>query len=139
MSKVVTILLVSTLLAGFSSAGAENTEDSTIVDGDAHQVVFENDHIRLLQVLASPGHQSAMHSHPASLVISLGTGRVRLTSPDGSQQILDFRPGTFFWVESAAHSWELLAGEVNAMAVEVKSAKTAAADQTGDKEAPSGR
>ncbi len=139
MSKLVTSLLVSALLVGLSSAGAESIEDATIADAEAHQVVFENDHIRLLQVLAAPGHQSAMHSHPPLLVISLGTARVRLNSPDGTQQILDLRPGTFFWTDGVVHSWELLAGEVNTMAVEVKAAKTAAADHTGSSEAPAGR
>ncbi len=139
MFKLVTSILVPAILIGLTPASAEDIEDSTIADAEAHQVVFENEHVRLLQVLASPGHKSAMHSHPASLVISLGTARLRLTSPDGTQQIFDVRPGTFFWDDGAVHSWELLAGEVNAMAVEVKSAQTAAVDQTGSQEAPAGR
>ncbi len=126
MSKLVASLVVSSLCLGLSSAGAQSVQDATIADPEAHQVVLENEHVRVLQVLAAPGHKSAMHSHPPAVVISLGTARVRITSPDGTQQILDLRPGTFFWTDGTEHSWELLAGEVNAMAVEVKSAKPAA-------------
>ena len=71
-----------------------------------------------------------MHSHPPFLLVSLGTTRVRFTYPDGKTQILDLRPGTLVWLDGVEHSWELLAGELNVVAVEVKSAKAAKAAKT---------
>ncbi|MGH9464536.1 MAG: hypothetical protein ACRD0X_02750 [Thermoanaerobaculia bacterium] len=126
MSKLVSLLSMALMLSGLATASAQMSPDSTVADPEVHQVAFENDHVRVLRALASPGHESAMHSHPPGLVISLGTGRVRLTQADGTQQILDVNPGTIFWIDSIEHSWELLAGEVNVVAVEVKAAKAPA-------------
>jgi len=66
-----------------------------------------------------------MHSHPPMLVVSLETARVRFTYPDGKTLIQDLRPGASFWIDGVEHARELLAGEVNIVAVEVKSAKAA--------------
>ncbi len=125
MSKLVSLLSLSLALAGAAAGSAQTAPDATVVDPDVHQVVFENDHVRVLRALASPGHKSAMHSHPPLLAVSLGTGRARFTYPDGTQQLFDLTPGAFFWIDGTEHSWELLAGEVNVVAVEVKAAKVA--------------
>jgi hypothetical protein len=98
--------------------------DSTIVDPAVHQVILENEHVRVINARAAHGWKSAMHSHPPMLVIVLGSGRQKVTWPDGSTQIVDLNPGTVVWQDNAFdHSWELLAGEVDVMLVEVKSAK----------------
>ncbi|GAA3222036.1 hypothetical protein [Actinocorallia longicatena] len=96
---------------------------ATIVDPDAHHVLFENDHVRVVQARASRGWASAMHSHPPMVVVNLGTGRQKVTWPDGTTQIVDLNPGAVVWQEeSFDHSWELLAGEVDVVLVEIKSA-----------------
>ena len=127
MSKVRAFLVGASLCVAAAAASAKTIPDSTIVDPDVHQVVLENEHIRVLQGLGSAGRKSPMHSHPPLLLVSLGTARVRVTYPDGKTQILDLRPGTVFWIDGVEHSWEILAGEVNVVAVEVKSAKAAKA------------
>jgi hypothetical protein len=100
-------------------------EHATDVDPDAHQVLFENEHVRVIQARASHGWASAMHSHRPMLVVNLGTGRQKVTWADGTTQIVDLDPGAVVWQETAfEHSWELLAGEVNVVLVEVKSADT---------------
>lgn len=106
---------------------AQEVQDATIAAAEAHSVLLENEHVRVISALAAPGHISPMHSHPPLVIISLGTARVKFTDPDGSEQIADFRPGMVVWREgSLVHSWEVLAGEVNVIAVEVKSARAAA-------------
>jgi quercetin dioxygenase-like cupin family protein len=127
MSKVRACFVVACLFAGAAVASAQTPQDATVVDGDAHKVALDNEHVRVLQVLASPGWKSPMHSHPPLVLVSLGTGRVRMTYPDGKKEIFDLRPGSIFWLDGIAHSWELLAGEVNVVAVEVKAAKAAKA------------
>jgi hypothetical protein len=102
--------------------------DATIVDPAVHQVVFENDHVRVIDARAAHGWKSAMHSHRPMLFIGLGSGRQKVTSPDGKTQIVDLNPGTVLWRDDAfEHAWELLAGEVHVLLVEVKSANAAAA------------
>lgn len=125
MSKLVSPLSLSLVLAGLAAVQAQTAPDATVADPDAHQVVLENEHVRVLRAMAAPGHQSPMHSHPPLLIVSLGTGRARMTLPDGTQQIFDLSPGMVVWIDGAEHSWELLSGEVNVVAVEVKAAKAA--------------
>jgi hypothetical protein len=104
-------------------ASAQKPQDATIVDPDAHQVLFENEHVRVIHARASHGWGSAMHSHPPMLVVNLGSGRQKVTWADGTTQIVDLNPGAVVWQEDAfEHAWELLAGEVNVILVEVKSA-----------------
>jgi hypothetical protein len=127
MSTLRALLVGMSFCIGAFAASAQTLQDSTVADPDVHQVVLENEHVRVLSAMAATGWKSPMHSHPPLLLVSLGTGRVKMTLPDGKKQILDLRPGTVFWVDGVEHSWELLAGEVNVMAVEVKAAKAAKA------------
>jgi hypothetical protein len=81
--------------------------DSTIVDPDVHQVVFENEHVRVIDARAAHGWKSAMHSHPPMLVIGLGSGRQKVTAPDGETQIVDLNPGMVVWRDDAFnHAWD---------------------------------
>ena len=129
MSKLVRLAVLAVLSLVAASAGAQTAQDALVVDPDVHQVMFENDHVRVFRAMASQGAKSPMHSHPPLVIVSLGTGRVRFTLPDGEKQVLDVHPGFVLWIPGTTHSWELLAGEVNVVAVEVKAAKAAMAAQ----------
>ena len=125
MTMFRSFLVAAACCAGVAAAHADSIPDSTIADPELHQIVLENEHVRVLQGLAAAGRKSPMHSHPPFLLVSLGTARVKFTYPDGKTQILDIRPGTLLWLDGVEHSWELLAGDLNVMAIEVKSAKAA--------------
>lgn len=122
MSKHNFIVALVAAFAVQTPVYAQQVQDATVADPTAHSVLFENEHVRVISALAPAGYTSPMHSHPPLVVISLGTGHVRFTQSDGSQQVATFRPGTVIWSDGGAHSWELLAGEANVIAVEVKSA-----------------
>ena len=108
---------------GFALA-ADEIRDATLSDPDVHQVVLENEHVRVFEAMAAPGHKSPMHSHPPLVIVSLGTARARITGTDGKSQILTLRPGRVIWLDGGAqHSWELLSGSLDVVAVEVKAAK----------------
>jgi hypothetical protein len=117
---------MGTSLSKETPASGQKPQHATIVDPDAHQVLFANDHVRVILARASHGWESAMHSHPPMLVVNLGSGRQKVTWGDGTTQIVDLNPGTVVWQEDAFdHAWELLAGELNVILVEVKSAASA--------------
>jgi len=137
MSKLVRSMVLVGLSLGAAATGAQ-APDATVADPEGHQVVLENDHVRVIRAIAAHGYKSPMHSHLPLAVISLGTGRVRFTTPDGKKQILDVYPGMAFWGDNVQHSWELLAGEVNAVGVEVKAAKGAPAPAKPSGGAPAG-
>lgn len=125
MSKFANLMFVTTLLIAFAPVSAQEAgeiQDATIAAPGAHAVEFENDHVRVISAIASAGHKSPMHSHPPIVVVSMDTARIKVTNADGSQAIVNFRPGTVLWLDETAHEWELLAGEINVIAVEVKAA-----------------
>lgn len=115
--------VLSFLLGVVLLAAAQRAKDAVVVDTDFHNVVLENDQVRVLEGRASHGRKSPMHSHPSLVLVSIGSARAKLTLPDGKTTILDLRPGQVLWLESPEHSWELLAGELHVVAVEVKSAQ----------------
>ncbi len=123
MSKLVAFLSLSLFLTAFAATQAQ---DPVAVDPVVHQVALENDHVRVFRGIVAPGHQSPMHAHPAMVVVSLGTARLRFTMPDGAQPILDVTPGQILWLDATVHSWELLAGEMNVVAIELKGVQAAA-------------
>ncbi len=109
------------------AAFAQSAPDAVAVDPTHHQVFLENDHVRVFQVLASPGARSPMHSHHPLVFVSLGRARLQMTAPDGSKSIFDTHPGQVAWFQDVVHSWELLSGETEIIAVEVKAARQGSA------------
>jgi quercetin dioxygenase-like cupin family protein len=116
LSFVVPLLLLS------SVAGAQGPRDAVAVDPTHHNVLFENDHVRVFRALASPGARSPMHTHPPFVFVSLGTGRLRLAPAGASPVIFDVHPEQVLWLENAEHSWEMLSGQAHIVAVEIKAA-----------------
>lgn len=129
MLKARALLIVASLCTSLTATAAD-IPDAVVIDPDVHKVVLDNEHVRVLAAMATAGAKSPMHSHPPLVLVSLGTGRVRFTLPDGKKDMLDLRPGTVLWVDGAQHSWELVSGEINVVAVEVKAAKAAKAAKT---------
>lgn len=116
--------LAGALVTCFSAAAfAQGTGDAVSVDPDVHHVILDNEYIRVFDARASRGTKSPMHSHPPTVLLSVGTARARITTPDGKTTIFDVNPGQVVWLEGVRHSWELLAGELHAIGVEIKSAQ----------------
>lgn len=110
------------------SASAQKAKDAVIVDPKVHNVLFENDHVRVFEARASHPAASPMHSHPPFVFIGLEVARVKMRLPDGKSVMLDVYPGQVMWAgDGMEHSWELLSGNVRVIAVEVKSAQKPAA------------
>ena len=127
MSRVRALFIGASLFVGVAAASAQTAPDGVVIDSDAHQVVLENEHVRVLHA-----RRAAWKEKPDAFPSALPPRghrecprQVRLS--DGKTQIFDINPGTVLWVDGVEHSWEILAGEVNGVAVEVKSAKAAKA------------
>lgn len=116
-------LVLASAISG--QAFAQAVDDAVSVDPDVHNVILDNEHIRVFDARATKGTKSPMHTHPPMVLISLGKTRFRMTTPDGKATIFNLNPGGVHWVVDARHSWELLAGELHAIGVEIKSAQKA--------------
>jgi hypothetical protein len=126
MMRVLMLAAMAGLCPGASALAADRAGNAVVVDPDSHVVVFENEHVRVIENFSGMGKSSSpMHSHNSMLVISLEKTRLKMTVPGEAPFILDLRPGQVLWLDDAEHSWEILAGQLHAIAVEVKSAAKA--------------
>lgn len=116
-------VVISFVVGAVLVVAAQRARDAVAIDPDVHNVVMENEHVRIFEAKAAPGRKSPMHTHPTLAVISIGSARVKLTLPDGKTSMLDLRPGQVLWLENPEHSWEMLSGDLHVIAVEVKSAQ----------------
>jgi hypothetical protein len=119
LAAIAILLSIPPLAAG----RALPPDDAVAVDPDVHRVIIENEHIRVFDARASRGTKSPMHTHPPMVLVGIGKARFRMMLPDGKPQLFDLDPGQVRWVQDARHSWELLAGELHAIGVEIKSAQ----------------
>jgi|GEM_PF-4514163 len=121
MNKLFLAVTIAMLALGHIQA-AEHSREAVQIDPDSHQVVFENEHVRVIENLSSAGKTSPMHTHGSMLIVSLDLARLRVTLPGGESSIVDLRPGQVMWTDDPEHAWQLLAGQLHVIAIEVKSA-----------------
>ena len=100
----------------------ERPPDATEVDPEGHRVVFENDHVRILEVRGDTGTELPLHSHPPRVVVAIGPYRIKSVDLDGVETVIDRRPGQASWIEDEHHSAKVLIGPTHVIEVEVKSA-----------------
>ena len=97
--------------------------DSTTLDPLGHRVVFENDHVRVLEVRSESGANLGLHSHPPRLVVAIDGYRIRSTDTAGTVSVVDRRPGEAVWIDEEVHSAEILIGPTHVIEVEIKAAR----------------
>ena len=113
-------LVVAFLLGAGVHALTQGSRDAVALDPTHHHVIMENPRVRVFEVLAAPGDKSPMHTHQPLVLVSFSKARLRMTTPDGKSSIFDLNPAQVLWLENVEHSWELLAGQVHLVAIEVK-------------------
>ena len=67
----------------------DQIDDIVKISPDVHQVLFENDAIRVLEVTVKPGAKVPMHTNPENVNYIVKPGTLRLINPDGSSMELD--------------------------------------------------
>jgi quercetin dioxygenase-like cupin family protein len=93
------ILGTSALLTG----AAANAQDAVKVDAKHYKVEFENDQVRVLRITYGPHEKSAMHSHPASVIVFLNDAHAKFTMPGGKTKDVVVKAGTVQWSEPTTH------------------------------------
>jgi beta-alanine degradation protein BauB len=68
-----------------------------------YKVLFENEHVRLLEVKMEPGDHTEMHSHPGNLIYTLAGGKVEFTAPSGEVAELEVPTGSSIWMDATDH------------------------------------
>src|SRR5271154_6356072 len=114
------ILLVSANFAG--------AQDPTKVASKHYKMHFENEWVQVVDIHYGPHEKSAMHEHPAGVVVNLTAGHLRFTDENGKVQEVYSLAGETRWFPRAKHTVENIGDEpFNAVYIGIKGKSTTAA------------
>lgn len=92
------------------------------------KVLLENARVRVQYHDVAVGQTVPMHSHPAYVAYVMAPYKARLKAPDGSERVVDRKPGDVFWGEPTTHTVENLGTvPIHNLIVELKDAPTSPA------------
>jgi len=104
---------------GFSAGTLRSQDRAAVVPG--MRVLLENARVRVQYHDVAVGETVPMHSHPAYVAYVLKPYKARLRLADGSQKLVDRKPGDVFWGDPVTHSVENLGdAEIHNLIVELK-------------------
>lgn len=115
---------VIALLAAFGVGREALAQDSARTNPRSYKVVFENDHLRVLEYVSRPGLGlcgRGRHSHPPHLNVLLTDAKAKITTADGKTFVGQRKAGEVFWEGAVTHTVENIGGSgVRAYMVELK-------------------
>ncbi|MEO8555966.1 MAG: cytoplasmic protein [Actinomycetota bacterium] len=79
------------------------TLDPVATNPDHYKVVFENDHVRVLEYTDQPGDRTTLHEHPDSVMVTLSSFRRRLYSGD-AQRDVEISAEKASWLPAQQHA-----------------------------------
>jgi beta-alanine degradation protein BauB len=108
------------------------SDDPASTDPDKYQVVFENEHVRVLEYVDHPGDRTHLHAHPDSVMYTLSSFRRRLYDSDGGTRDVDIAAGTTGWLPAQQHAGHNIGGsDTHVIFVELKGQASAPATELG--------
>lgn len=78
-------------------------QDAVKADPKHYKVETENAQVRVLRIHYGPHEKSVMHSHPASVVVFLSDGNIKMTMPDGTTQNMTEKAGSTQYTPAGVH------------------------------------
>lgn len=81
-------------------------DDPARTDPDKYRVVFENEHVRVLDYLDHPGDRTTAHDHPDSVMYTLSAFTRRLHGDGGQTRDVEMAAGTTGWLPAQRHAGE---------------------------------
>ncbi len=118
--------LLIALVFGFLSCSTLSAleSDPMKVGPDIYKLKFENERVRVMEVVFVPGAKIAMHSHPDHVTTLITAGTLRLSYPDGTTKEISGNAGDVFYIPAESHAAENIGTtEVKGIVVELKEAK----------------
>jgi beta-alanine degradation protein BauB len=96
-----TLKLAFVLAALPLTAGAQ---DAVTVAPEHYKVLLDNPSVRVLKISYAAGAKSPMHSHPDSMLVSLGDSTATFTLPDGKTQVVEPKKDAAMYTPALTHS-----------------------------------
>lgn len=120
-------VLVTELTTGNAKA-APKGGDPIKVGAKLYKKVFEDAHVRVLEVSFAKGAKIGKHTHPDHLAYVLEGGKLKITPEKGEPMEVDLKPGQAMFLDAQAHAGESKSDTpIKAVIVEFKGAAPAAA------------
>ena len=99
-------------------------QDATVSEPKHYHVAFENEHVRVVDIHYGPHEKSAMHSHPAGVIVYITAGQFRFTDENGKVVEANAKAGEARWFPAFKHKVESLSDKpFDGVYIELKSAK----------------
>jgi beta-alanine degradation protein BauB len=106
-------------------------EDPTVTDPDKYRTIFENDVVRVLEYVDSPGAMTSPHRHPDSVMYTLSSFSRRL-HVGGMTRDVELEAGQAHWLPAQVHAGENIgSSETHVVFVELKTADAPPGDTLG--------
>jgi beta-alanine degradation protein BauB len=100
------VVAIALTVSSLTAAQSQQELDSTKADPQHHDVLFENDQVRVVHYLVPAGEKTAKHSHPDGVNIFLADAHYKNVSEDGKITELQAKAGTAAWRPSLTHLTE---------------------------------
>ena len=98
--------------------------DPTVSDADKYKVILENAQTRVIEYRDKPGESTKQHHHRPFVLYVLSPFKRKLTFPDGTVKVREFKTGEVFWMDEQTHVGENVGTtDSHALLVEVKTAQ----------------
>lgn len=91
-------------------AASASAAQTTQAAPPEEQVLYENPYVRVRRTIYPAGKHLPMHSHKARVVVFLGNGVVRTTTPDGRAHNMTFHRGMVYWSDPVTHTLDNVGG-----------------------------
>lgn len=86
-----------------------------------YKLLFENEHVRVLEMTLKAGEKDEVHSHPSETVYFVKGSQVKIHLPDGGVADADIPDGHVMWHEEWTHQVENVGSQdVSAIIVETR-------------------
>lgn len=95
--------------------------DAVEMAPNIHSVLYENERVRVLDVMIKPKDVAKMHWHPDSVSYVLGGGKLIITKQDGTRNEIELKTGQVFSGKEGLHEVENIGNSVvHTIQVELK-------------------
>lgn len=100
------VIIVGAVSALVLAAAVAFAQDAMKVQPENHKVVFEDEHVRVLDVTFGAGTTLKKHSHPNHVVYFLEDAMTKQTDGAGKVTDVEAKKGQARWVAATTHTVE---------------------------------
>jgi quercetin dioxygenase-like cupin family protein len=101
-------ILCTLVLLPLLEANTSWIQDPTKVESTHYKLAFENERVQVVNIHYGPHEKSALHQHPAGVVVNVTNGHLKFTDQKGVAQEVHAIHGEARWFPALKHTVENL-------------------------------